>query len=83
MVNPDIEYTAVIRTNLGTMEILLYPLYAPLAVNSFIQLAETGWYDETPVYRVSPGSFIEAGDPSGTGMGRPWLYLSHRDGSDA
>ncbi len=71
IVSSDSEYTAIIQTNFGTMEIILYPLYAPLAVNSFIQLAESGWYDGTPIYRVHQGSFIEAGDPSGTGWGDP------------
>ncbi|MBN1264465.1 MAG: peptidylprolyl isomerase [Anaerolineales bacterium] len=65
------EYTATIHTSIGVLEVLLYPQYAPLAVNSFITLAKEGWYDNTPIYLVVEGSYIEAGDPSGTGLGNP------------
>ena len=65
------EYRARIETTNGTMEVLLYTQYAPLAVNSFVTLAEMGWYDNTPIYRVVEGSYIEAGDPTGTGLGNP------------
>lgn len=69
--DPEADYTARIHTSLGTLDVQLHPGYAPLAVNSFINLVETGWYDSTPFYRVVQGSFAEAGDPTGTGLGDP------------
>jgi cyclophilin family peptidyl-prolyl cis-trans isomerase len=44
---------------------------APLAVNSFIFLANEGWYDGVTFHRVLPGFMAQTGDPTGTGMGGP------------
>jgi cyclophilin family peptidyl-prolyl cis-trans isomerase len=40
-------------------------------VNNFVYLARSGWYDQATFYRVIPGSLVETGDPSGTGLGNP------------
>jgi cyclophilin family peptidyl-prolyl cis-trans isomerase/protein-disulfide isomerase len=65
----NLALKAILRFNLGTVEVLLFPARAPQAVGSFVDLARRGWYDGSPVYRVLPGSLIELGDPSGTGYG--------------
>ncbi|MEJ2570527.1 MAG: peptidylprolyl isomerase [Anaerolineales bacterium] len=65
------DYIAYLEIPQGEVVIQLLPRYAPLAVNSFIFLAEQGWFDENPIYRVEPGAFVESGDPSGTGWGGP------------
>ena len=44
---------------------------APIAVNSFIFLAENGWYDGVTFHRVLPGFVAQGGDPTGTGFGGP------------
>ena len=44
---------------------------APLAVNSFVFLANEGWYDGVTFHRVLPGFMAQTGDPTGTGMGGP------------
>ncbi len=44
---------------------------APLAVNSFIFLANEGWFDGVTFHRVLPGFMAQTGDPTGTGMGGP------------
>jgi cyclophilin family peptidyl-prolyl cis-trans isomerase/protein-disulfide isomerase len=64
-------YLAHLHFNIGEVIIRLYPDAAPLGVNSFIFLANQGWYDDNPVYGVIPGDLIECGDPSGTGIGQP------------
>ncbi|NPA06574.1 MAG: thioredoxin domain-containing protein [Chloroflexi bacterium] len=60
---------AVFATDRGRFRVALLPEQNPDGVNSFVFLAERGWYDDTPVYRVIPGQAVYLGDPSGTGMG--------------
>ncbi len=63
------NYTAILEMDIGRVVIQLYPEAAPNAVNSFIYLARSGWYDDNPLFLVVPGKYIETGDPSGTGFG--------------
>jgi len=56
--------TAVLETRLGNMEIEFYPDKAPNHVNSFIELAKSGFYDGTSFHRVIPGFMIQGGDPN-------------------
>src|SRR3970040_2419182 len=42
---------------------------APRAVNSFLFLANEGFYDGVIFHRVVPGFVIQGGDPTGTGRG--------------
>jgi cyclophilin family peptidyl-prolyl cis-trans isomerase/protein-disulfide isomerase len=68
---PGADYRARLRLNSGEIVLDLYEDSAPLAVNSFVFLAENDWFDGTPFYRVVRGQYVEAGDPSGTGFGTP------------
>lgn len=60
---------ATIKTNKGNVEILLFSEAAPKAVESFISLAKSGYYDGVVFHRVIPGFMIQGGDPTGTGRG--------------
>jgi cyclophilin family peptidyl-prolyl cis-trans isomerase/protein-disulfide isomerase len=71
----DATYLARLELDVGELLLQLYPQYAPLAVNSFVFLAGQGWFDGTAVYQVKPGVFVEAGDPTGTGLGDPGYYF--------
>ena len=62
-------------TNLGTIDLQLYPQAAPRAVESFLYLAEQGWYDGAGFYRVTPGRWVETGDPTNTGLGHAGYHL--------
>jgi peptidylprolyl isomerase len=53
----------------------LYPKSAPQTVNSFIFLAEEGWFDGVTFHRVLPGFVAQTGDPTGTGVGGPGYTL--------
>ena len=64
-------YSAVFTTSLGRMTFNLVPQEAPRAVNSFLFLAQEGYYDGMTVHRVVPGVLVETGDPTGTGTGDP------------
>ncbi|MBM4394182.1 MAG: peptidylprolyl isomerase [Deltaproteobacteria bacterium] len=54
---------AVIETNLGTIEIELWPDKAPKTVENFVTLAKKGFYDGTRFHRLVPGFVIQGGDP--------------------
>ncbi len=53
----------VIQTNLGDIELALYPAKAPKTVENFIKLSYDGFYDNTKYHRVIKGFMIQGGDP--------------------
>lgn len=63
------DQIAVMKTNMGEVEILLFPEVAPKAVENFISLAKGGYYDGIIFHRVIKDFMIQGGDPTGTGMG--------------
>jgi len=71
IIDPNAQYIATIQTEKGNIVIELLPDNAPLAVNNFVFLATSGWYDNITFHRVLEGFMAQAGDPSGTGYGGP------------
>jgi len=71
VIDPDKDYVATIRTERGDIVIELYADQVPVNVNSFVFLAQEGWYDGVTFHRVIPGFVAQAGDPTGSGMGSP------------
>jgi peptidyl-prolyl cis-trans isomerase B (cyclophilin B) len=64
------DEVAVIQTAKGEIRIRFFPKDAPNHVASFIELAESGFYDGTTFHRVEPGFVAQGGDPySKTGEG--------------
>jgi len=82
MIDQTKEYVATIETEKGDITIELYAEEAPLAVNSFIFLAQDGWYDNVTFHRVVPGFVAQGGDPSGTGMGGPGYVFDNEVSPD-
>ncbi|OGD56974.1 hypothetical protein A2V71_03065 [Candidatus Berkelbacteria bacterium RBG_13_40_8] len=62
---------AVIKTNRGTIEIMLLSDESPKTVSNFVYLVEMGFYDGLTFHRVEPGFVIQGGDPNGNGTGGP------------
>ena len=62
---------AVVKTNKGTIEIVLWADKAPLTVSNFVYLANQGFYNGLTFHRVEPGFVVQGGDPSGNGTGGP------------
>ena len=60
---------AVIKTNMGTIEIQLFPDKAPKTVENFEGLANKGYYKGVIFHRVIDKFMIQGGDPTGTGRG--------------
>ena len=65
---------ATIKTNRGDITVLLFPVLAPKTVQTFIELANKGYYDGVIFLRVIPDFMIQGGDPTGTGMGGESIY---------
>lgn len=63
------DLVATITTTMGDISLILYPQYAPMAVENFTQLAQNGYYNSNLVHRVLPGFAIQTGDAGGTGLG--------------
>jgi protein-disulfide isomerase len=70
-IDPAKKYIATFTTEKGQIVFELYPGSAPWAVNSFVFLANAGWFNNTDFFRVVPGFVVQGGDPSGSGRGGP------------
>ena len=65
-IDPDKTYLATIETELGDIEIELFPGQAPQTVNNFVFLAQEGFYDGLIFHYVRDDFTVNAGDPSCT-----------------
>jgi len=68
-IDPNANFTATIRTSHGPITVELFASKAPKTVNSFVFLAQEGFYDQIIFHRVIQGFMIQGGDPTGTGTG--------------
>lgn len=64
-------YTAIVETNLGTLEIELDAAAAPTTVNNFVVLARYRYFDGTECHRAIPKFVVQCGDPTASGTGNP------------
>jgi cyclophilin family peptidyl-prolyl cis-trans isomerase len=71
------RYTATFTTSCGTFEVRLLADKAPVTVNSFVFLADKGYFDGTRIHRIDTGlDIIQGGDPTGTGSGGPGYTIN-------
>lgn len=75
VIDPLRHYTATLQTVRGDIVVELYADETPVAVNSFVFLAEQDWFDGITFHRVLPGFVAQSGDPTGTGYGGPGYTL--------
>jgi peptidyl-prolyl cis-trans isomerase B (cyclophilin B) len=68
---PKAAETLTVATNRGDIELTLTPDAVPCTVNSFVSLAEQGYFDGTKCHRLVPGFVLQCGDPAATGAGGP------------
>ncbi|MEZ6095601.1 MAG: peptidylprolyl isomerase [Pirellulaceae bacterium] len=64
-----------LQTNLGNIDIELFEDNAPQAVNSFVSLVETGFYDNMPFHFAAAGGIALTGCPTGDGSGNAGYFL--------
>ncbi len=74
-----VNYTAIIKTSMGDIEIDLLEKETPIAVNNFIFLAKENFFNGVIFHRVVRGFVIQGGDPTGTGMGGPGYSFQDED----
>jgi peptidyl-prolyl cis-trans isomerase B (cyclophilin B) len=62
-----------LHTNVGDIGLDLDRSLAPCTVNSFVHLAEEGFYTDTSCHRIGTEGLqmLQCGDPTGEGMGGP------------
>jgi cyclophilin family peptidyl-prolyl cis-trans isomerase len=66
------NFTATVKTSLGSFTLQLFPEEAPCTVNNFVYLAQQGFYDGLTFHRVADDpAVIQGGDPAGDGSGGP------------
>ena len=53
----------------GVIKVELDPTYAPITVDNFLCLAESGFYDGLTFHRIMRGFMIQGGDPNHNGTG--------------
>jgi len=74
------DYFATVKMeNGGQFVIQLYPDKAPITVNSFVFLANQGYFDGVTFHRVLDGFMAQTGDPTGTGRGGPGYIFENED----
>jgi len=71
VLEPGLDYAAVIETNRGVIVVDLFEELTPVTVNNFVFLALQRYYDGIVFHRVIDGFMAQTGDPTGTGTGGP------------
>jgi peptidyl-prolyl cis-trans isomerase B (cyclophilin B) len=66
-------FIATVTTSCGVITMELYGTKAPRTVASFLSLAKSGYWADSPCHRLTTeGIFVlQCGDPTGTGTGSP------------
>ena len=78
-----VKYVLAMTT--GKVTITMDRAKAPCTVNSFVSLAEQGYFDKTKCHRLADsGIFVlQCGDPTGTGSGGPgYQFANETDGTE-
>ena len=65
---------AIMKTNMGVIEIELFSDKTPKTVDNFVGLANKGYYNGVIFHRVIANFMIQGGDPTGTGRGGESIY---------
>jgi len=75
----------VLAMTAGEVTITLDRAKAPCTVNSFVSLAEQGYFDKTKCHRLADSRIfvLQCGDPTGTGSGGPgYQFANETDGTE-
>jgi cyclophilin family peptidyl-prolyl cis-trans isomerase len=75
LLRPAFSPQAYVDTRLGTLQIELNVVDAPLTTQAFIELARAGFFDGLRVHRLIPNFVIQTGDPRGDGQGGPGYWI--------
>lgn len=81
-IDPSKTYTATMQTSCGQIVIQLDAVHAPIGVNSFVFLADKGFFDGLTFHRIVKGFVIQGGDPKGDGTGGPGYQFATETSPD-
>jgi cyclophilin family peptidyl-prolyl cis-trans isomerase len=71
-----VTYTATFQTSCGDIVVELLADQAPETVNSFVFLAQEGYFDGQRIHRIDTSiDVLQGGDPSGTGTNGPGYVI--------
>jgi peptidyl-prolyl cis-trans isomerase B (cyclophilin B) len=79
------QLPGTMKTSVGTFNLTLDADRTPCTVNSFVSLADQGYFDGTTCHRMTTsGIFVlQCGDPTATGSGTPgYSFDDELDGSE-
>ena len=71
VIDTEKSYTTTIETQKGDVVLELFADKTPLTVNSFVFLAQEGYFDDITFHRVMYDFVAQSGDPTGTGFANP------------
>jgi peptidyl-prolyl cis-trans isomerase B (cyclophilin B) len=79
------SYLATIKTNQGTIRLVLLNNKATCTVNSFLYLASKNYFSNTPCHRLTTTGIyvLQCGDPTGTGSGGPGYKFANENTAGA
>lgn len=85
VIDAEKDYVATIQTSKGDIVVDLLADQAPVNVNSFVFLAQQGWYDGLAFFYVDPSTAAYIGDPTNVGwsLSYPGYYCSDEINADA
>ncbi len=75
LLHPTVTPVAMIETRLGTIEIALNVVEAPLTTLNFVALAQAGFFNGLQIHRLVPNFVVQTGDPRGDGEGGPGFSI--------
>jgi len=79
------QISASMTTSAGNVGLQLDNAKSPCTVNSFVSLAQQGYFNDTPCHRLTtaPGlSVLQCGDPTGSGTGGPGYQFANEYPTD-
>ncbi len=68
-VEPGDTYAVISVENFGDIKVKLFPEAAPIGVQNFMDLAESGYFDGKNIHRVISGFMLQGGSLNGDGTG--------------
>ncbi|HOW93215.1 peptidylprolyl isomerase [Mycolicibacterium fallax] len=77
--------SASMATNQGNIGLILDNAKSPCTVNSFVSLAQQGYFNQTPCHRLTTAgslSVLQCGDPTGAGTGGPGYEFANEYPTD-
>ncbi len=69
VIEEEKHHCEIVVKDYGTMTLELDASQAPITVENFMELAESGFYDGLTFHRIMDGFMIQGGDPEGNGTG--------------